>query len=156
MTTTRREEEAAGILERGLKPLPATPNHLRTLSQIRKLRSAMKRALARLREGERKKPAPIKWTSGSCGFGRRLTARARTAHEKCRDACTREMRRLRAPYPPSAGIRIDVRSLDGFVSGGPGRYEASNMHGHVWTGKACCKWRARARAAKALASRRKG
>lgn len=144
---TKREEEAAGILERGLKPPPvATSNGWVSLSQIRKLRSAMRRALGKLRRDGRPPASAI---------GRRPAARRRTAHEKCRDACAREMRRLRAPYPPPARVEIAVRSLDAFPGGEAGRYEASNMYGHVWTGRACCKWRARARAAKALAARKK-
>jgi len=74
----------------------------------------------------------------------------KTKHGRCREACTKAMGILRKPYHRSTRIEITVRELNR-----KGEYEAFNLFGTVWTGKACCKWRARARAAKVLASRRK-
>jgi hypothetical protein len=36
-----------------------------------------------------------------------------------------------------------------------GYYYVKNIYGHIWDGKACCKWRARANAAKVLVGRDK-
>lgn len=37
--------------------------------------------------------------------------------------------------------------------GSDGGYSIRNVYGPIWSGRACCRWRARARAAEALAAR---
>lgn len=83
-------------------------------------------------------------------------------HGRCRKACAKAMGILRKPYhkstrvasplrvdasPLRVDIEIAVRELTK-----KGEYEALNLFGTIWTGKACCRWRARAKAAKMLAS----
>lgn len=71
-----------------------------------------------------------------------------TRHEKCRTACTKAMKTLRKPYHRSVKIEIAIRACNST------EFAATNMFGHIWTGVACCKWRARAKAAKVLTDRR--
>jgi len=69
-------------------------------------------------------------------------------HDKCRTAATKAMAifRRRNGYTTIMTIR----------SRPDGKYSISNMYGNVWGGKACCKWRARAKATKILAARDHG
>ncbi len=80
-------------------------------------------------------------------------------HEKCRRACTKAMTTLRNLYMKGTRIEITIKFLfRRFLSDGTKetpRFQATNTYGHIWTGSACCKWRARAKAAKVLKERRK-
>jgi len=73
-----------------------------------------------------------------------------TKHDRCRTACTKAMVILRKPYHRSTRIEIVIREMTK-----KGEYEASNLFGTIWTGKACCKWRARAKAAEVLRPKRR-
>ncbi len=73
-----------------------------------------------------------------------------TKHDKCRRALARAMGVLRGRYRKGTRIEMDLWPRLG------GGYSVRNIYGPIWDGKACCKWRARARAAKVLATREGG
>ena len=50
------------------------------------------------------------------------------------------------------GVRIEMTVWPMFDEG----YHVWNIYGTIWDGKACCRWRARAKAVKVLANREGG
>ena len=63
-------------------------------------------------------------------------------HKRCGRVYFNALRVLKNNYG-SVEITVDPRpSL--------GRYRVYNIYGDIWEGKACCKWRARAKAIRAL------
>ncbi len=69
-----------------------------------------------------------------------------TRHDKCRTACAKAMAVLRK----RCGGKVEMTVYMGLRGG---RVDVRNVYGPIWSGKACCRWRARAKAAKVLAGR---
>ena len=64
-------------------------------------------------------------------------------HELCRRALKAARNRL--------SRRLGYTKIEMWLETMPGGYKARNVYGLIWAGKACCKWRARAKAiAKAI------
>lgn len=71
-----------------------------------------------------------------------------TKHDKCRTACAKAMGVLRKRYGGKVEMTVDMGLR-------AGRGDVRNFYGPIWSGKACCRWRAKAKAAKVLAGREK-